>query len=128
MFSRLNPVLLRGDQPGGGSRFSPLRQYRGALRNCFMFAFSAWLRKSFPRLIGTSKRMARKKNGLSLRLEWLEERVVPAISLLVPSQVTNAYGLNALVYGGGTGSGATVNITSLSGTGLAGVSLNAAGT
>jgi hypothetical protein len=42
-----------------------------------VFRFSSWLRKTYPGSYGIRKGLARKKNGRSLRLEALEERVVP---------------------------------------------------
>ncbi len=46
-----------------------------------MFHFSTWLRKSYPGLFRTSKKIARKKQHRAFRLERLEDRVTPSLTL-----------------------------------------------
>jgi autotransporter-associated beta strand protein len=46
-----------------------------------VFRFSSWLRKKYPDSFGISKRSARKKKEQTLRLERLEDRLTPSITL-----------------------------------------------
>jgi autotransporter-associated beta strand protein len=60
-----------------------------------VFRFSSWLRKNYPGLFGTSKRRAPKKHRSLLRLEALESRLIPSVTVN-----TNFPGMNVNDAGG----------------------------